>query len=85
MRAGAVTQGGSTLTQQLVKNYFLDNRQTLWRKFREALMALILEMHYSKSDLLNAYINEIYMGQDGNRAIHGFGLASQYYFSRPLR
>ncbi|MEX0708233.1 MAG: penicillin-binding protein 1B [Woeseia sp.] len=84
VRAGAFTQGGSTLTQQLVKNYFLDNRQTLWRKFREALMAVILEMHYSKSDLLNAYINEIYMGQDGNRAIHGFGLASQYYFSRPL-
>ncbi len=84
IRAGEVTQGGSTLTQQLVKNYFLDNRQTLWRKFREALMAVILELHYTKADLLNAYINEIYMGQDGNRAIHGFGLASQYYFSRPL-
>jgi len=84
VRAGEVTQGGSTLTQQLVKNYFLDNRRTLWRKFREALMAVILELHYSKADLLNAYINEIYMGQDGNRAIHGFGLASQYYFSRPL-
>ena len=47
-------------------------------------MAIILELHYDKADLLNAYINEIYMGQDGNRAVHGFGLASQFYFSRPL-
>lgn len=84
LKAGEVTQGGSTLTQQLVKNYFLDNRRTLTRKLREALMALILELHYDKADILNAYINEIYLGQDGQRAIHGFGLASQYYFSQPL-
>lgn len=84
LRAGAVTQGGSTLTQQLVKNYFLDNRRTLVRKIREALMALVLERHYDKDQILNAYINEIYLGQDGKRAIHGFGLASQFYFSRPL-
>jgi len=84
LRSGEVSQGGSTLTQQLVKNYFLDNRRSLWRKIREAVMAVILEWHYGKADLLNAYINEIYMGQDGNRAIHGFGLASRYYFSRPL-
>lgn len=82
--AGEITQGGSTLTQQLVKNYFLDNRRTLWRKFREAIMAIILELHYDKEEILNAYINEVYMGQEGNRAIHGFGLASQFYFSRPL-
>ena len=84
LRSGEVTQGGSTITQQLVKNYFLDNRRTLWRKLREAVMAVILEWHYDKTDLLNAYINEVYMGQDGSRAIHGFGLASRYYFSRPL-
>jgi penicillin-binding protein 1B len=84
LRSGELSQGGSTLTQQLVKNYFLDNRRTLWRKIREAAMAVILELHYDKADLLNAYINEIYMGQDGIRAIHGFGLASQFYFSRPL-
>jgi penicillin-binding protein 1B len=84
VRAGAVTQGGSTLTQQLVKNYFLDNRRTLWRKLKEAIMAVILELHYDKADILNAYINEVYMGQQGNRAIHGFGLASRFYFSRPL-
>jgi len=84
IRAGAITQGGSTLTQQLVKSYFLDNRRTLWRKMREAIMAIILEAHFDKADLLNAYVNEIYLGQDGNRAIHGFGLASQFYFSKPL-
>ena len=84
LRSGELQQGGSTLTQQLVKNYFLDNRRTLWRKIREAAMAVILEWHYDKADLLNAYVNEIYMGQEGDRAIHGFGLASQFYFSRPL-
>ena len=84
LSAGGITQGGSTLTQQLIKNYFLDNRQTLWRKFREAIMALIIELHYDKAEILNAYINEIYMGQDGNRAVHGFGLGSQFYFSKPL-
>ncbi len=84
LRAGEVAQGGSTLTQQLVKNYFLDNRRTLTRKLREALMAFILEWHYDKADILNAYVNEIYLGQDGQRAIHGFGLASQFHFSRPL-
>ena len=84
IRAGEITQGGSTMTQQLVKSYFLDNRQTLWRKIREAFMAIILEAHFDKEDLLNAYVNEIYLGQDGNRAIHGFGLASQFYFSKPL-
>lgn len=84
LRAGEVTQGGSTLTQQLVKNYFLDNRRTLTRKIREAMTAVVLEWHYDKDELMNAYINEVYMGQDGNRAIHGFGLASRFYFSRPL-
>jgi penicillin-binding protein 1B len=84
LRAGEVTQGGSTLTQQLVKSYFLDNRRTLSRKAREAVMALMLEARFEKDDLLNAYVNEIYLGQDGRRAIHGFGLASQYYFSQPL-
>ena len=84
LRAGEVAQGGSTITQQLVKNFFLDNRRTLGRKLKEAIMAVILELHYDKADILNAYINEVYMGQQGNRAIHGFGLASRFYFSRPL-
>ena len=84
LRAGQIEQGGSTLTQQLVKSYFLDNRRTYGRKIEEAMMALLLEVHFSKQDLMNAYINEIYLGQDGNRAIHGFGLASQFYFGKPL-
>lgn len=84
LRAGQIEQGGSTLTQQLVKSYFLDNRRTLGRKLEEAIMAMLLEVHFSKQDLMNAYINEIYLGQDGRRAIHGFGLASQFYFGKPL-
>jgi len=84
LRAGQVEQGGSTLTQQLVKNYFLDSRRTATRKLREVAMALALEAHFSKADLMNAYINEIFLGQDGDRAIHGFGLASQFYFGKPL-
>jgi penicillin-binding protein 1B len=84
LRAHQLAQGGSTLTQQLVKSYFLDSRQTIGRKAREALMAIALESHFSKDDLMNAYINEIYLGQDGDRAVHGFGLASQFYFGKPL-
>jgi penicillin-binding protein 1B len=84
LRAGEVRQGGSTLTQQLVKSYFLDSRRTWGRKFTEAAMALLLEWHYDKEDILTAYINEVYMGQEGPRAIHGFGLASAFYFGKPL-
>ena len=84
VRAGQIEQGGSTLTQQLVKSYFLDPRRTLSRKVREAIMAVSLDAHFSKADLMNAYINEIFLGQDGDRAIHGFGLASQFYFGKPL-
>jgi penicillin-binding protein 1B len=84
LKAGGIAQGGSTLTQQLVRSYFLDSRQTLWRKLREALMAVALETRFDKADLMNAYINEIYLGQDGERAVHGFGLASQFYFGKPL-
>lgn len=82
--SGGPVQGGSTLTQQLVKNFFLTPERTLRRKFTEIIMALLLEMHYSKDEILEAYINEIYLGQDGDRAIHGFGLASQFYFGQPL-
>ncbi|WMS89160.1 penicillin-binding protein 1B [Pleionea litopenaei] len=82
--AGKITQGGSTLTQQLVKNYFLTNERTLWRKGREAIMALTLEWRYSKDEILQAYINEVYLGQDGGRAIHGFAKASRFYFDRDI-
>ncbi|MGB5446017.1 MAG: penicillin-binding protein 1B, partial [Psychromonas sp.] len=84
IKAGGISQGASTLTQQLVKNYYLSSEQTLSRKAKEALMAVLLEVHFSKSEIMEGYINEIYLGQDGPRAIHGFGLASQYYFNRPL-
>jgi penicillin-binding protein 1B len=84
VRAGQLEQGGSTLTQQLVKNYFLDSRRTVSRKLREAIMAVLLEAHFSKTDIMTAYINEVQLGQDGDRAICGFGLASQFYFGKPL-
>jgi len=85
LRAADAVQGGSTLTQQLVKNFYLTADRTLRRKFTEVIMALLLEAHYSKDEILEAYLNEIYLGQDGSRAIHGFGLAAQYYFDRPLQ
>ncbi len=84
LRAGKTVQGGSTLTQQLVKNFFLSSEQSLKRKINEALMALLLEHHYSKDEILETYINEIYLGQDGNRAIHGFAMASRFYFERNI-
>ncbi len=85
LRAGAAEQGGSTLTQQLVKSYFLTNRRTLERKLQEVAMAVILELRFAKEDLLTAYINEIFLGQNGNRAIHGFGLGAQFYFNKRLQ
>jgi len=84
-KAGSVVQGGSTITQQLVKNFYLTSERSLWRKFNEALMALILEYRFDKDDILEAYLNEIYLGQDGASAVHGFGLASEFYFGRPLK
>ena len=84
LRAGRVVQGGSTLTQQLVKNYFLTDEQSFVRKATEAVMALRLEANFSKEEILVAYLNEVYLGQDGSRAIHGFGLGSEYYFAKPL-
>ena len=77
-------QGGSTLTQQLVKNLYLTREQTLWRKANEALMALIIDFRFSKDEILETYLNEIYFGQDGGRAIHGVGLASRFYFGKQV-
>lgn len=84
IRAGGVIQGGSTITQQLVKNFYLNSERKLWRKINEALMAIILELRYTKEEILEAYINEIFLGQEGRRAVHGFGLASQFYFDRSI-
>ena len=82
--AGGRIQGGSTITQQLVKNFYLTSERSLQRKLREAVMALLLEWHYSKEQILEAYINEIYLGQAGKRAIHGYGLAARHYFAKPI-
>jgi len=84
LRAGKAVQGGSTLTQQLVKNYFLNNDRTLLRKINEAIMAVLLEWHYDKAEILEAYLNEVYLGQQGALSIHGFGRASTFYFGQPL-
>jgi len=85
VRSGDVVQGGSTITQQLVKNFYLSNEQRFFqRKIPEAIMALLLEVHYSKSEILETYINEVFLGQSGVRGIHGFALASQHYFRQPL-
>jgi penicillin-binding protein 1B len=84
LRARRAVQGGSTITQQLVRNFFLTLDRTWTRKITEAFMAILLEAHYSKHEILEAYLNEVHLGQDGGRAIHGFGLASQFYFNKPL-
>lgn len=85
LKAGGMVQGGSTITQQLVKNFFLTPKRNLRRKAKEALMSLILEYRYSKDEILEAYLNEIFLGQDGVSAVHGFGLASEFYFGQPLK
>ncbi len=82
--AGRTVQGGSTLTQQLVKNMFLTRERTLTRKINEALMALILEYRYSKDQLLEAYVNEVYLGQHFGNGIYGFALAAKFYFGQSL-
>ncbi|MEX2963959.1 penicillin-binding protein 1B [Microbulbifer sp. TYP-18] len=84
LKAGTVVQGGSTITQQLVKNIFFDHKPSLWRKFNEALMAVLMEIHYDKPYILQEYVNEVWLGQQGSRAIYGFGLASEFYFQKPL-
>ncbi len=85
IRAGHIVQGGSTLTQQLVKNFFLTDKRTISRKLKEILMAVLLEQRYTKDQILEAYSNEVYLGQNGNHSIHGFALAARFYFDRNLK
>lgn len=84
INAGRKVQGGSTLTQQLVKNLYLTREQSYIRKIKEAFMALVIDARYSKEAILQAYLNEVFVGQNGGKAIHGFGLAAHFYFDRPL-
>ncbi|MEJ2045377.1 MAG: penicillin-binding protein 1B [Reinekea sp.] len=82
---GKATQGGSTLTNQLVKNLYLSSEKKLTRKINEAIMSLILEFHYSKNEILETYMNEVYIGQQGARSINGFGLGAEFYFGTTLQ
>ncbi|MBU4483860.1 PBP1A family penicillin-binding protein [bacterium] len=83
--AGKIVQGGSTLTQQLIKNYFLHPGKNITRKINEALMALVMEWKYSKAEILEAYLNEIYLGQRGPTSVSGVGEAARYYFAKDAK
>jgi penicillin-binding protein 1B len=85
LRSGRVTQGGSTLTQQLMKNFFLTSDRTLARKLSEVAMAIVAERRYSKMQILEAYLNEIYLGQRGARGIFGVAEAARFYFAKDPR
>src|SRR6185436_6741979 len=80
LRRGGVAEGGSTLTQQLVKNYYLTSERTYKRKIVEAFMAVILDARYSKQEILEAYLNDIYLGRNRSISIIGVGEASRFYF-----
>ena len=80
LKAQGIEQGGSTITQQLAKSLFFSSEKTYRRKIKEAIAAFFIEFHYSKEDILLAYINDVFITQSGNRAIHGFGLGSQFFF-----
>jgi penicillin-binding protein 1B len=84
IRGGAIVQGGSTITQQLAKCYFLYPKRTFTRKAKEILMSLIMEMKYEKDEILEIYLNEIYLGQEGSVSINGVGEASHFYFGKTV-
>lgn len=83
LRHGGIHQGGSTITQQLAKNYFLTPEKTFSRKIKEMILALVIEQMYTKDQILEIYLNEIYFGQKGSVAVNGLGEASQFYFGKP--
>ncbi|HKI86567.1 MAG TPA: transglycosylase domain-containing protein, partial [Thermoanaerobaculia bacterium] len=83
LKSGSIEQGGSTLTQQLVKNLYLSHRRTLARKVREAILAVLLELRYSKRQILDAYLNEIYWGGSNGVSYMGVGAAAHGYFGKP--
>ncbi len=85
LREGEVRQGGSTLTQQLVRSLYLSREQTVGRKLREALYAVVIELRFDKRRILEAYLNQIYLGQQGGQAVHGVAAASRFWFGRDLQ
>ena len=82
---GGVVQGGSTITQQLAKNLFYSPQRTMGRKFKEALAAMVLEVKYTKQEILESYLNEIYLGQAGFVSIYGVSEAAHRYFGKTLQ
>ena len=84
LRHGDIRQGGSTITQQLAKNYFLTPERSISRKFKEVLMALTMEGIYEKDVILEIYLNEIYLGQNGSVSVNGIGEASLFYFNKQV-
>jgi penicillin-binding protein 1B len=84
LRSGDIRQGGSTITQQVAKNYFLTPKRTFTRKIKELLIAVTMEMMYHKNVILEIYLNEIYLGQKGSVSINGIGEASYFYFGKPV-
>jgi len=84
LREGEVRQGGSTLTQQLVRSLYLNREQSVARKLREALYAVVIEARFDKRTILEAYLNQIYLGQQGGQAVHGVGAAARFWFGREL-
>ncbi len=84
VRRGRIVQGGSTITQQTVKNLFLGQQRTWWRKIREGAMAVLLDARYTKRRILEVYLNEVYLGQRGSVAICGIQAAARFYFGRDV-
>ncbi len=84
LKAKRFVQGGSTITQQLMKNLFFSHEKEIRRKIKEALFALVTELRHSKENILEAYLNEVYLGQCGNREIHGFSEGALYYFQKTI-
>ena len=84
IKAAEIAQGGSTITQQLAKNLFFSSEQTIKRKAMEAVAALLIEFHYSKEEILLAYINDVFIAQSGKRAVHGFGMGAQHFFGTSI-
>ena len=78
-------RGASTISQQLIKNQLLTKDRTFSRKFKEVIMALLLESYFDKKYILELYLNNVYLGQKGNQLVIGFPDASIYYFNKPLK